>query len=41
MTMTNRINGVKVSVLAGLIPDRVKPKTMNLVYVASLLSTPH
>ena len=39
--MTNRIDGVKVSVLAGLSPDGVKPKTMDLVSVASLLSTPH
>ena len=44
----NRIGGVVVSVLAmrvqyivGLSPNRVKPKTMKLVFVASLLSMQH
>ena len=41
----NRIGGVMVSVLAssavdcGFEPDRVKPKTIKLVFVASPLST--
>ena len=43
----NRIGGVMVSVLAssavdcGFEPDRVKPKTIKLVFVASPLSTQH
>ena len=48
--MENRIliaSGVMVSVFAssavahGFKPDRVKPKTLKLVFVASLLSTQH
>jgi hypothetical protein len=36
------IDGVMVSVLASSVVDRgVKPKTINLVFVASLLSTLH
>ena len=43
----SRIGGVIVSVLAssavyrGFEPDRVKPKTIKLVFVAPLLSTQH
>ena len=43
----DRIGGVMVSVLAssvvdhGSSADRVKPKTITLVFVASLLSTHH
>ena len=43
----NRIGGVIVSMLAsnavdrGFEPDRVKPKTIKLVFVASPLSTQH
>jgi hypothetical protein len=35
----NRISGVMVSVLASSVVDRVKPKTIKLVFVASPLST--
>jgi len=34
--LRNRIDGVIVSVLASSVVDRVKPKTMKLVFVASL-----
>ena len=43
----NRIDGVMVSMLAssevdrGFDPGRVKPKTIKMVFVASLLSTQH
>jgi hypothetical protein len=43
----NRISGVMVNVLAlsavdrGFEPDRVKPKTIKLVFVASPLSMQH
>jgi hypothetical protein len=38
----NRIGGVMVCVLAsGASPDRIKPKTIKLVFVASLLSMQH
>ena len=45
--LENRIGDVMVSVLAsiavdrGFKPGRVKPKTIKLVFVASLLSTQH
>ena len=45
--MLNRIGGVMVSVLAssvadcGFKPDRVKPKTIKMVVVASPLMLPH
>jgi hypothetical protein len=46
-TLSNRINGVVVSVLTsnvvimGSSPDRVKPKIIELVFVASPVSTQH
>ena len=45
--MLDRLGGVMVSMLAssaecrGFDPRRVKPKTLKLVYAASLLSTQH
>ena len=44
---SNRIGGVMISVLASRVvdyrfePDRVKPKTIKLVFVASQLSMMH
>ena len=40
LSFFNRVGGVMISVLASS-PDRVKPKTMKLVFVASPLSTQH
>ena len=37
----NHIGSVMVSMLVGLNPGQVKPKTMNLVLVASLLTIQH
>jgi hypothetical protein len=37
--LINHVSSVLVSVLASSVVDRVKPKTMKLVFVASLLST--
>jgi hypothetical protein len=41
MKWSNRIGGVMVNVLASSAVDRVKPKTIKLLCVASPLSTHH